>query len=261
MNKELFLYNRGEGKLRGWKIKLDPTELGFDVNNPDDYPEGYCIPLSDDTPEFRSFNFYDQIGTGFDLDTFPEFKYVPNFQLLASKGIIYRADNPTVIYPAIGYNFDPPNPYHSKQGILHSFYPIFLNKGESIEEATSKEYIIIYDPDQSWKPKNKLTIEVIDEPNQTDTSSSIWYYESSMYLPSYNTPLDITSSPTLEANNTYEVALTGEHFGFITSNVFRIYSIENCEEISYKSQYYVLFKVLDMTKDVNLSISFYDPAA
>lgn len=257
LNKDLM---SKRGRLKGWRIKLDPSGLGFDLNSSSTYPNGYCIPLSNDTPEFRSFYLYDQARHGFSgvrVDEYPQFRYIGYYQLLADKGIIYRADNPSIIYPAIGY--DPKHRY--EEGILHSFHPIFLNNGESIEEATSKEYTIIYDPEQSWKPKNKLTIQVVDYEYSENTESNVWHYEYGMYLPLYTTPLDIDSTPVLKNGNSYEVALTGDAFGFYLTNLHKVYSTENCEQIDYKNQYYVLFKVLDMTKDVKVSISFYDPAA
>ena len=236
----------GGGKVRGWKIKLGES-LGFGYSGND----GYCIPLSDDTPKFESFYLFKNFPT-YLVELFPQFSYCPKFQLYADQGIIYREDNPNVIYPAIGYNNQ-----NSGYTLLDAFYPIFLNKGESIETCKDKEYTILYDPTREWKPTNKLTVSIIQYRADNDEAAIACCYSSEMRLPDYTTL--VPQYEYMKIGSTYEFALTYDYFYMTMNYEAHVQNMVNCEQLKYTSQYGILFKVTDPSKDVSIEYATYDP--
>ena len=256
MNKELFMRNLG-GVLRGWKIKLGEDEywgkdsIGFDLQS-DDFLNSYCVPLTDDTPEFASFIFQKNYPTWY-VDRWPQFSHYPFTKLKADKGIFYREDNPSIIYPAI-YKANDTDAFT----LLNTFYPIFLNNGETIDDIIGKEYTIIYDPDRQWKPTTKLTVSCIqDTPNDDDESGKACFLNSNTPLADFNTLIPVTEN--YKIGSTHELALNYNYFWMQMSYEGTVHEAVNCEQVDYFSQYGMLFKVLNMSKDVSLVYSTYDP--
>lgn len=184
-------------------------------------------------------------------DSVPQLEYY-NFGVLnADKGVIYRIDNPNLIYPAFGNSTFPP--------LFGSFRSLFTSNGESIDSIINKEFTIIYDPDRDWKPTTKLTVTIVEEPNQYNDESACAYYCNN------NTPLpDYTTLSMNRANysvgSTHEVALTDIYFLISQYQSSKVYTMDNCELIMDRSQQGILFKVLDPSKDVYVSLSTYDPS-
>lgn len=130
---------------------------------------------------------------------------------------------------------------------------------KSLDDIVQTEYIIVYDPDREWKPKNKLTINYVYDPiTYNDNSLRVGSYSWETQLPLYST---LNYSDTgYEYGNTYEFALIDDHFmlGFYmecgTSNLV------NCERMHYASQNGAFFRVLDPNKDVSLTVATVDPS-
>lgn len=237
------------GKLRGWKIKLSSnTDPGFGNYGDDD---GYCIPLSDDTPEFKNYILVKNYFYWLFPDSVPELEYYNYGVLNADKGVIYRIDNPNLIYPAFGNSTNPP--------LFGSFRSLFTSNGESIDSIINKEFTIIYDPDRDWKPTTKLTVTIVEEPNQyNDESACAFYCNTDTPLPDYTT-LSTDNGYYYSVGSTHEVALTDIYFFISQSYVGVVYTMDNCELLTDTMGYGKLFKVLDPSKDVYVLLSTYDP--
>ena len=237
------------GGLKGWKIKLGKSDdyYGFGSS----YEGSYCTPLSADTPEFSSFALIPNFPT-YLVQEYPQFSHYPSFDLKADKGIIYRADNPDIVYPAKGIA-----EAYTQYTILNAFYPIFLNNGETIDEVTNKEYTIIYDPDREYKPQTKLTVTIAQYRDDNDEAGRACCYSSQCPLFDFNTLTLVTEY--YKVGSVHELALTYEYFYMQLSYEGKALEMVNCEQVQYFSQFGILFRVLDTSQDVSLVYATYDP--